>query len=142
MSDDLRFEGLTLTVNDVSASVAFYGDLLGLTVAHNAAPDFAMIRIGGDHGGTIGQLSTGEAAKEGVEVSTPAQKAAIHVEFTTDHLDVLYEQLRDKGMIFHELPHDEPWERVMTAFDPDGYAVEIAQGRRGHDGPLWQQADA
>jgi hypothetical protein len=45
-------------------------------------------------------------------------------------------------MVFHEPPHDEPWERVMTAFDPDGYAVEIAQGRRGQDGPLWQQADA
>ncbi len=25
----------------------------------------------------------------------------------------------------------------MTAFDPDGYAVEIAQGRRGHDGAIW-----
>ena len=80
--------------------------------------------------------------KEGVKDSNPDQKQAIHVEFTTDHLDVLYEQLRDKGMIFHEPPHDEPWERVMTAFDPDGYAVEIAQGRRGHDGPHWQQADA
>jgi catechol 2,3-dioxygenase-like lactoylglutathione lyase family enzyme len=141
LPDDKRFEGVTLTVNDVAASVAFYGDLLGLTVAHNAAPDFAMIRIGGEQGGTIGLLSTGEAAKDGVEASTAAQKAAIHVEFTTDHLDVLYEQLRAKGMVFHEPPHDEPWERVMTAFDPDGYAVEIAQGRRGQDGPLWQQTD-
>jgi catechol 2,3-dioxygenase-like lactoylglutathione lyase family enzyme len=142
LSDDLRFEGLTLTVNDVAASVAFYGGVLGLTVAHNAAPDFAMIRIGGERGGTIGLLSTSEAAKEGVEASTASQKAAIHVEFTTDHLDVLYEQLRAKGMVFHQPPHDEPWERVMTAFDPDGYAVEIAQGHRGEDGPMWQQTDA
>ncbi len=27
--------------------------------------------------------------------------------------------------------HDEPWERSMTAFDPDGYSVEMAQGYRG-----------
>ena len=40
-------------------------------------------------------------------------------------------------MVFHEPPHDEPWERVVTAFDPDGYAVEIAQGRRGQDGAMW-----
>lgn len=25
----------------------------------------------------------------------------------------------------------------MTAFDPDGYSVEIAQGRRGQDGTIW-----
>jgi hypothetical protein len=31
-------------------------------------------------------------------------------------------------MTFHVPPHDEPWERVMTRLDPDGYSVEIAQG--------------
>ena len=43
MQDKLRFEGLTLTVDSVVRSIAFYGELLGLTVAHNAAPDFAKI---------------------------------------------------------------------------------------------------
>jgi catechol 2,3-dioxygenase-like lactoylglutathione lyase family enzyme len=37
LPDDLRFEGLTLTVNDVAASVAFYGGRLGLTAAQKAA---------------------------------------------------------------------------------------------------------
>ncbi len=46
-------------------------------------------------------------------------------------LDGLYEELKTKGVVFHAPPHDEPWERAMTAFDPDGYAVEFAQGRRG-----------
>ena len=141
MQDKLRFEGLTLTVDNVDASIAFYGGLLGLTVAHNAAPDFAMIKIAGDLGGTIGLLSIDEARKEGVTDSTPAQKGAIHVEFTTDDLDGLYDELVAKGMVFTEPPHDEPWERVMTAFDPDGYAVEIAQGRRGQDGATWKEAE-
>ena len=141
MQDKLRFEGLTLTVHSVDASIAFYGELLGLTIAHNAAPDFAMIKIAGDLGGTIGLLSIDEARKEGVTESTPAQKGAIHVEFTTDDLDGLYAELVAKGMIFTGPPHDEPWERVMTAFDPDGYAVEIAQGRRGQDGASWKQAE-
>lgn len=139
MESKLRFEGLTLTVEDVARSVAFYGELLGLDVAYNSEPAFAMIKIGGPNGGTIGLLSIDEARKEGAEEATPPQRRAIHVEFTTDDLDALYEELKARGMTFHQPPHDEPWERVMTAFDPDGYSVEIAQGRRGQDGAIWNK---
>ena len=128
MSDAFRFEGLTLTVASVEKSVEFYSGKLGLKVEVNAAPAFAMIRVGS---GTIGLLSMQEAKKEGVAETTPAQKAAIHVEFSTDNLDGLYEDLKARGVAFHAPPHDEPWERSMTAFDPDGYAVEFAQGHRG-----------
>jgi catechol 2,3-dioxygenase-like lactoylglutathione lyase family enzyme len=131
----MRFEGLTLTVDSVERSIAFYGGTLGLTIERNAAPAFAMIRIGGEHGGTIGLLSMTEAVKEGVVEMTALQKRAIHVEFSTDDLDGLYEDLKAKGVVFHTPPHDEPWERSMTALDPDGYSVEVAQGRRGHNQP-------
>lgn len=125
----MRFEGLTLTVDNVERSIAFYAGKLGLTVEWNALPAFAMLRT--PSGGTIGLLAVAEARKEHVADSTPAQKAAIHVEFTTDDLDALYDELKANGVAFHAPPHDEPWERSMTAFDPDGYAVEFAQGRRG-----------
>ncbi len=128
MMDKMRFEGLTLTVESVQRSLGFYSDKLGLKVEWDSVPAFAMIRIGT---GTIGLLAMAEAQKEGVELSSPAQKAAMHVEFTTDDLDGLYEDLKAKGVVFHQPPHDEPWERSMTAFDPDGYAVEFAQGKRG-----------
>ena len=130
MTDKMRFEGLTLTVLNVEQSVAFYGGKLGLKVERNAAPAFAMIRVGA---GTIGLLAMAEARKEAATETTPAQKRAIHVEFSTDDLDGLYEELKSKGVSFDQPPHDEPWERSMTAFDPDGYSVEIAQGRRGHN---------
>ncbi len=123
-----RFEGLTLTVDDVVRALAFYHGQLGLTVEVHAAPAFALIRIGS---GTIGLLSAAVAAEDGAQQMTPAQKQAIHVEFSTDDLDVLYEELKARGVMFHQPPHDEPWERSMTAFDPDGYSVEFAQGRRG-----------
>ena len=128
MATAFRLEGLTLTVEDVARSVAFYRDKLGLDVAVNAAPAFAMIRHGA---GTIGLLSIVEARKEGIADSTPNQRAAIHVEFSTDDLDALYTELQAKGVAFHQPPHDEPWERSMSAFDPDGYNVEFAQGKRG-----------
>ena len=128
MTDKFRFEGLTLTVASVQRSVDFYSGKLGLKVEWNSQPAFAMIRHGG---GTIGLLSMDEAKKEGVEPMSAAQARAVHVEFSTDDLDGLYEELKAKGIEFHQPPHDEPWERAMTAFDPDGYAVEFAQGRRG-----------
>ena len=128
MTEPMRFEGLTLTVESVERSIAFYSGRLGLKVEWNALPAFAMIRIGA---GTIGLLAAAEARKEGVEDSSAPQKRAIHVEFSTDDLDGLYEELKAKGIAFHQPPHDEPWERSMTALDPDGYAVEFAQGKRG-----------
>ena len=135
MTDRMRFEGLTLTVASVERSIEFYGGKLGLSVEWKALPAFAMIRVGGAGGGTIGLLSVDEARKEGVEESIAPQKRAIHVEFSTDDLDGLYEELKAKGVAFHQPPHDEPWERSMTAFDPDGYSVEFAQGRRGKNQP-------
>ncbi len=129
-TDMMRLEGLTLTVADVQQSVDFYGGKLGLKVAWSALPAFAMLRLGA---GTIGLLAMAEAQKEGVEASSRAQKSAVHVEFTTDDLDGLYQDLKSKGVVFHQPPHDEPWERSMTAFDPDGYAVEFAQGKRGQN---------
>ena len=38
-----------------------------------------------------------------------------------------------KGVAFDQPPHDEPSGRSMTAFDPDRYAVEFAQGKRGEN---------
>ena len=125
---EMRFEGLTLTVESVERSIEFYSGKLGIKVEWNSVPAFAMLRIGA---GTIGLLSAAEARKEGVPDSTAEQKQATHVEFSTDDLDGLYEELKAKGVVFHQPPHDEPWERAMTAFDPDGYAVEFAQGKRG-----------
>jgi catechol 2,3-dioxygenase-like lactoylglutathione lyase family enzyme len=133
MADRMRFEGLTLTVESVERSMEFYGGKLGLKVEVNAAPAFAMIRTGGDGGGTIGLLSLAEARKDGAADTSPAQRRGIHVEFSSDDLDGLYEELKEKGVVFHQPPHDEPWERSMTAFDPDGHSVEFAQGRRGHN---------
>ncbi|MGD0678502.1 MAG: VOC family protein [Polyangiaceae bacterium] len=133
MTNRMRFEGVTLTVESVERSIDFYGGKLGLKVEWNAVPAFAMIRVGGEGGGTIGLLSLAEARKEGVEQASAAQRSGVHVEFSSDDLDELYEELISKGVVFQKPPHDEPWERSMTALDPDGYSVEFAQGRRGHN---------
>jgi catechol 2,3-dioxygenase-like lactoylglutathione lyase family enzyme len=131
---DVRLEGLTLRVADVARSIEFYGNKLGFAVEINKAPQFAMIRVGGPIGGTIGLLVHDGADPSGSQSTTARQRAGIHVELTTDHLDALYEQLKRRGVEFSEPPHEEPWERSMRLHDPDGYTIEFAEGRRGHRG--------
>lgn len=138
LGDQLRLEGLTLTVQDVGRSVAFYRDKLDLEAAYVSDPAFALIKVGGPVG-SIGLLSVDEARKEGAQDLSYRQRRAIHVEFTTDDLDAVYHELLAREVEVCDPPHDEPWERVMTVLDPDGYAVEIAQGRRGQSGTIWQQ---
>ena len=130
MKTKVRLEGLTLTVQNVKRSVAFYTKI-GFVCEWNSAPAFALLRLGGKNGLTIGLLSWEAAKKDGVSKTDTKQKRSIHVELSTDNLDALYEELVAKGIKFSEPPHDEPWERSATAFDPDGYAIEIAEGRRG-----------
>ena len=131
MTEEVRMEGLTLTVADVARSVDFYCNQLGMFMLEwNALPQFAMLRIAGGSV-TLGLLSWTEAGKEGAVALSKAQARAVHVELSTDDLDGLHARLAAKGVTIDVPPHDEPWERSMTVFDPDGYSVEMAQGRRG-----------
>ena len=130
MKNEVRMEGITLTVSDVKRSISYYCKL-GCKLEWDASPQFAMLRIGGPQGGTVGLLAWDVAKKEGVQELNALQARGIHVELSTDNLDGLYEELIAEGVKIDVPPHDEPWERAMTAFDPDGYSVEFSQGRRG-----------
>ena len=123
MVETIRYEGFTLPVSDVARSVEFYRRF-GFQPEHQGAM-FALMRRGE---GTIGLLRTDLSGW------TREARGTLHVELSTDHLDALYEEMKAGGLHFHEPPHDEPWERSMATYDPDGYTVEIAQGRRGRDG--------
>jgi catechol 2,3-dioxygenase-like lactoylglutathione lyase family enzyme len=135
MKNKIRLEGLTLTVQSVKRSVDYYCKKLGFRLEQDAAPHFALIRVGGRQGGTIGLLSWTQAKKDGIKKITAKQKRGIHVELSTDNLDGLFKELRSNGVRIDVPPHDEPWERSMAVFDPDGYTVEFAQGRRGRNAP-------
>ena len=54
---EVRLEGFTLRVANVKRSIEFYGGKLGLRAEIDKAPQFAMIRVGGPTGGTIGLLA-------------------------------------------------------------------------------------
>ena len=75
---DVRLEGLTLRVDDVGRSIQFDGNKLGFTVEINKAPQFAMIRVGGPTGGTIGPLVHNSGDPLGSKSTTPQQRAGVH----------------------------------------------------------------
>lgn len=130
----VRLDGLTLAVASVKRSMKFYGKTLGFTVVVDSAPDFALVRVGGKGGGTIGLLALKHAVGGKAKRVTPAMRAGVHLELSTRDLDTLYDELRTCGVEFDEPPHDEPWERAATARDPDGYALEFSQQRRAPRG--------
>ena len=124
MTTPFRFEGFSIPVSDVAASVAFYRSLgFAVEQQHDV---FALLRLGT---GTIGLL------RADIDSFPPALRKSIHVELTTDDVDQLYTELSAQGIAFYAPPRDRPWERVMSAYDPDGYTVEWAQGLRGHNQP-------
>ena len=122
MMTSFRFEGLSLPVSNVAASVAFY-QALGFTIEQQHDV-FALLRHGS---GTIGFL------RASLDGWSPALRKSVHIEMTTDDLDQLYVDLTAQGMTFDAPPHVRQWERAMSASDPDGYTVEWAQGLRGHN---------
>jgi len=130
MAIEVHLDGLTLSVASVRRSMKFYGETLGFEVVIDAAPDFALVRIGGKSGGTIGLLALRHAVGGNVKRVTPAMRAGAHVELSTNDLDGLYEKLKARGVEFDGPPHDEPWERSATARDPDGYPLEFSQDER------------
>ena len=112
MDNPLIFEGLSLTVDSVERSLEFYAGKLGFKVEYARPPAFALVR---GEGGTIGLLSNKAARRNGAEPMSAEQKRAVHLEFSVGDLDALYTELQAKGVVFEQPPHDEPWERSMTA---------------------------
>ena len=115
---DVRLEGLALRVADVKRSIVSIGTNLVLCWRSTKHPHFAMIRVGGPTRGTIGLLPHEDANPLGSASGTSEQRAGIQIELTTDNLDALYENLKARGVVFLEPPHEEPWKRSMRTKGP------------------------
>lgn len=120
MTETMHFDGISLPVSDIERSVTFYQQFgFELQVQHAS---FALLKLGE---GSIGLL------KMDLSKWPNAPRGAIHIELSTENVDTLFEQLKEQGVHFASPPVDRPWERQMFTYDPDGYRLEIAQGRRG-----------
>jgi catechol 2,3-dioxygenase-like lactoylglutathione lyase family enzyme len=106
-----------LTVSDLSGSIAFYRDVLGMHVEFRSF-HFAMLRAG----------------KSGVVLSTrpwPFEKKGepkgigMIPHFTTPDMDQFAARLREHGVTWLREPHKESFGVEAFILDPDGYQWAI-----------------
>ncbi|MFV1440081.1 MULTISPECIES: VOC family protein [unclassified Phaeobacter] len=116
-----------LTVKDLDRAMTFYGETMGLQLAHHLPErQVAFYWVGGQSQGMLG-LWAGGSAPMGLR---------LHMAFrsTVAAMDGICDRLTDAGIIpldFHGSPTDEPvvlgWMPALSIYfkDPDGHSIEI-----------------
>jgi catechol 2,3-dioxygenase-like lactoylglutathione lyase family enzyme len=117
---------ITLFVEDVAASKAFYRAAFGLSVVYEDDASAVF-----NFGNTLINLL---AASEAVELIAPAsvapREAGSRAQFTinVDDVNATCAELEGRGVTLLNGPMDRPWGIRTAAFrDPDGHVWEIAK---------------
>ena len=117
---------ITLFVEDLAESKAFYADALGLRRVHED-DDSAVF----DLGNTLINLLAVRAAPELIApalVAGPDTGARCQLTVGVDDVDAVCEQLQGRGVPLLNGPQDRPWGLRTAAFrDPAGHVWEVAQ---------------
>jgi lactoylglutathione lyase len=131
-------EVVTLFVEDLASTTAFYTDVFGLEVV--SRDDVSVVVKLGQ---MMINLLHSEHASELVEPATVAPNAAgVRAQFTIKvaDVDMVCAELERHGVRLLNGPVDRPWSRRTAAFaDPAGNVWEVAQvleGRQVEVGPV------
>ena len=111
----LRVSHIWLYVRDTQTSVQFYRDTLGLKVVETF-PDGALLGTGG--------ILIGIHREEGDRKSQPGGTSII---LHTRDIEKSFDMLRQRGVEFPRKIESEPYGRIATFKDPDGYLLELWQ---------------
>ncbi len=123
----MNLNQVTVPSLDLERSVSFY-ETLGLTLVVSSLPRYARF-VCPDGNATfslhqVGQLPVGEG---------------IWVYFECDNLDAYVAQLAGKGIVFEELPVDQPWLwREARLKDPDGNQLILFHAGENRLNPPWR----
>ena len=120
---------IVLVVSDLSTSVRFYTERLGLTLKHRSGA-FAQL----DTGRTRLALYERSAMAEtlALEIQAPAANApGFEIGFLVEDVDAAFAELVEGGAVAVTAPTDRPWgQRTAYVRDPDGHLIELAQSLR------------
>jgi predicted enzyme related to lactoylglutathione lyase len=111
----LRVAVVYFYVRDMSRSVAFYRDLLGIPLAGD--DDWVEAPLPG------GMRFALHRTHEGVG---PLSSGTVHVDFEVADVDTVADRLRAAGVEVRETMRDE-WGTAVEVVDPDGYRVYLYQ---------------
>jgi predicted enzyme related to lactoylglutathione lyase len=107
---------INLQVRDLSASRAFYTEMLGLTVdSRFSAPDVVVFDS------TTIPFAIRESMANLDEAPHPGWGVALWID--CDHVDELCAELEAAGVTIIKQPYDGPFGRTFVFADPDGYRI-------------------
>jgi uncharacterized glyoxalase superfamily protein PhnB len=121
----LRSSTPSLTVNDIEASLAWYGDVLGFTLKERWMHDGKL--MGAEIlAGTVTFYLGQDDWKKGRD-RVKGEGFRIYCE-TVQDVDALAAQVKARGGRILEDPHDEPWgARAFAVQDLDGFKITISR---------------
>lgn len=120
----MLLEHVNLTVSDLDRSIAFYCDLLDLTVTWKGLIDDT--RLGAHVGDDSGYLALFQATQTGEVEHDYLRPGVNHFGFVVDDLDDARRRLTELGATVHLEGDYEPGRRIYF-MDPDGYEVELVE---------------
>jgi lactoylglutathione lyase len=123
--ETLRLRAVTpaLTVNDLQASVSWYRDVLGFTVAEEYQRDGKVVGarlLAGNSSFLLGQddFAKGRDRQKGAGFRLYCE--------TAQDIDELAASVKARGGKLSQEPTDQPWgARDFAVFDPDGFNISI-----------------
>jgi len=121
----MKLNQVTLPVDDMNAATAFYRRLGFLQIVDT--PHYARFEC--PDGAATFSLSLSEAAFRNGAV----------IYFESDRLDERVSELRDKGIVFDQLPTDMPylW-REAILHDPAGNKIKLYHAGQNRRHPPWR----
>ena len=129
---------ITLGVNDLEKSLAFYRDGLGLETKGIIATEFkgdetqpsgAVVMFDLQNGVILAlypRTELAKDAKEPVGVVSPTEFSLGHIVQSKNEVDSLLDQAKEAGATITDAPHDRPWGIYSGYFkDLDGHLWEV-----------------
>lgn len=117
---------IVLIVEDLDRSLAFYTEVLGMTLKHRAEA-FAQLETGATRLALFTRAAMSVTLD--IKLKAPADDApGFELGFKVDDVDAAYQELLDNGAPNVIAPTTRPWgQRTAYVRDPDGHLIELAQ---------------
>jgi glyoxylase I family protein len=130
----LGFEHVGTTTADMDRAIAFYRDLLGLTLKLRKPSGGGEVAFLDAGGGMLEVVAPKDGAGRSRDV--PLSEAGMrHITLAYDSVDAMFEKLEAAGVEIVERPRDafntEIVRRVAFVRDPDGIIVELIERAPG-----------
>lgn len=122
-----KIDYVMITVSNMARSVAFYKDKLGLPMKFGT-PEWTEFQTGT----TTLALHGGGQPRDVPSDPNAHIAGSCSIGFNVDNLDLVYEQLQAKGVVFVMRPTAREGEdiKLAIALDPDGLPISFGQAAK------------